>query len=229
MTTPSMGPAVRGAAADARQQLLEIASSFMEVPAETLHINDGNITIEGREQSARTIKQILDEIGDYMITGKGYRGPNPSESIRTWGAQLAEVEVNVETGEVRVVRVVAVHDVGRVINPKGLASQFYGGIIQGLGFGLLEERVVDERTGVVLNANLQDYKILTAADLPEMIAQGLDVADTLANHVGSKGAGEPPIVPTAAAVANAIYNATGVRVTEAPVTRRRLLDAMSET
>jgi xanthine dehydrogenase YagR molybdenum-binding subunit len=226
MTTPSMGPAVRGAAADARQQLLEIASAFMEVPAETLHIKDGNITIEGREESTRTIKQILEEIGEYMITGKGYRGPNPTESIRTWGAQLAEVEVNVQTGEVRVLRVVAVHDVGRVINPKGLGSQFYGGVIQGVGFGLFEERVVDERTGTVLNGNLQDYKILTAADVPEMVVQGLDVPDTLANHVGSKGAGEPPIIPTAAAIANAIANATGVRVCELPVTRRRMVDVM---
>ena len=229
MTTPSMGPAIRSAAADARQQLLEIASSFMEVPAETLHIEGGNITIEGHEQSARTIQQILDEIGDYMITGKGYRGPNPSETVRTWGAQLAEVEVNMDTGEVRVIRVVAVHDVGRVINPKGLASQFYGGVIQGIGFGLFEERIVDERTGIVVNANLQDYKIPTAADVPDLVVEGLDVPDTLANHIGSKGAGEPPIIPTAAAIANAVYNATGVRVAEAPVTRRRILDDGRQT
>ncbi len=226
MTMPSVGPAVRGAAADARQQLLEIASYFMEVPTKNLHIADGAITIEGRQESSRTIKELLSEIGEYMITGKGFRGPNPTQPIRTWGAQIAEVEVNVETGEVRVVRVVAVHDVGRVINPKGLSSQFYGGILQGMGFGLTEERIVDERTGIVLNANLQDYKIPTIADVPEMLVQGLDVPDTEANHIGSKGAGEPPIIPTAAAIANAIYNAVGVRVEEIPVTRRRMLEAL---
>lgn len=226
MTIPSVGPAVRGAAADAKRQLLEIASYFMEVPARSLHIAEGAITIEGRQESRRTIQDLLSEIGDYMITGKGFRGANPKEPIRTWGAQLAEVEVNIETGEVRVVRVVAVHDVGRVINPKGLDSQFYGGILQGMGFGLTEERIVDQRTGTVLNGNLQDYKIPTFADMPEMVVQGIDIADTQANHLGSKGAGEPPIIPTAAAIANAIYSAVGVRVTDLPVTRRRLLDML---
>jgi xanthine dehydrogenase YagR molybdenum-binding subunit len=200
----------------------------MEVPADRLQISDGVVTIEGRKESSRTIKQILEEIGDYMVVGKGFRGPNPTEPMRTWGAQVAELEVNTETGEVRLLRISACHDVGRVINPKGLASQFYGGILQGLGFALTEERVVDERLGIVLNANLQDYKIPTAADAPEMIVSALDVPDTAANHIGARGAGEPPIIPTAAAIANAIYNATGVRITELPITRRRMLEALAE-
>jgi xanthine dehydrogenase YagR molybdenum-binding subunit len=228
ITIPSVGPAVRAAAEDARRQLFEIAAFFMEVPADRLQISDGVVTIEGRKESSRTIKQILEEIGDYMVVGKGFRGPNPTEPMRTWGAQVAELEVNTETGEVRLLRISACHDVGRVINPKGLASQFYGGILQGLGFALTEERVVDERLGIVLNANLQDYKIPTAADAPEMIVSALDVPDTAANHIGARGAGEPPIIPTAAAIANAIYNATGVRITELPITRRRMLEALAE-
>ncbi|HKP54284.1 MAG TPA: xanthine dehydrogenase family protein molybdopterin-binding subunit [Chloroflexia bacterium] len=228
ITVPSVGPAVRMAAQDAREQLLEVASFFMEVPAKRLVVHDGAVTIEGREESRRAIEDILEEVGDYMITGKGFRGPNPTRPLRTWGAQIAEVEVNVETGEVRVLRVAAVHDVGRVINPKGLASQFQGGILQGMGFALTEERVVDQASGVVLNANLQDYKVPTAADAPQMLTSGLDIPDIAANHVGSKGAGEPPIIPTAAAIANAIYNATGVRVSALPITRRRLLEAIAE-
>lgn len=228
ITIPSMGPAVRMAAQDAREQLLEIASFFMEVPAKRLQLNEGSITVEGRTESRRTVEQILEEIGDYMITGKGFRGPNPVEPLRTWGAQLAEVEVNVETGEIRVLRVGAVHDVGRVINPKGLSSQLQGGILQGLGLALIEERVVDAKTGMVLNANLQDYKVPTAADAPEMLVSGLDIPDLAANHIGSKGAGEPPIIPTAAAIGNAIFNATGVRVTEFPINRRRFLEALSK-
>jgi xanthine dehydrogenase YagR molybdenum-binding subunit len=192
----------------------------------TLVLADGMITIEGRPESARPLQSILDEIGDYMVTGKGFRGPNPSESIRTWGAQLAEVEVNIETGQVRVAKVFAVHDVGRVINPKGLGSQFYGGILQGMGFGLTEGRVVDKATGIVLNPDLEEYKIPTIADAPEMVVAGIDRADLLANHVGSKGAGEPPIIPTAAAIANAIFNATGARVRELPITPRRMLEAI---
>ena len=227
ITMPSMGPAVRMAAQDAREQLLEIASFFMEVPAKRLALHSGAVTIEGREESSRTLEEILDEIGEYMITGKGFRGPNPTQPLRTWGAQIAEVEVNTQTGEVRLLRLAAVHDVGRIVNPQGLASQFQGGILQGMGFALTEERVVDNPSGVVLNANLQDYKVPTIADTPVMLASGLDIPDLAANHIGVKGAGEPPIIPTPAAIANAIYNAVGVRVSTLPVTRRRLLDAMS--
>jgi xanthine dehydrogenase YagR molybdenum-binding subunit len=228
ITTPSMGPAVRVAAADARQQLLEIASSFMEVPASSLSIAEGMISVEGRPEGNRSLKDILDEIGDYMVTGKGFRGPNPTSAVKTWGAQVAEVEVNVETGQVRVIKIAAAHDVGRIVNPKGLASQFYGGLLQGMGFGLTEKRVVDAATGQVLNADLEEYKIPTMADTPQMLVAGLGKPDTVANHIGSKGAGEPPIIPTAGAIANAIFNATGARVRTLPITPRVVLEALQE-
>ena len=226
ITTPSAGPAVRMAAADARRQLLEIASFFMELPANYLTLQDGWVSVEGQKKGRRPLKAILEEIGDYMVTGKGYRGPNPPQQIKTWGAQIAEVEVNVDTGQVRVLRIAAVHDVGRVINPQGLHSQFYGGILQGMGFGLTEERIVDKGTGHVLNSGLDDYHLPSVADTPEMLVAAVGKADTLANHIGAKGAGEPPIIPTAAAIANAIYNATGARVYSLPVTPRRMLEAL---
>lgn len=228
MTVPSVGPAVRAAAEDARQQLLEIASHYFETPAQTLQVKNGRITVEGRAEGSRAIKDILSEIGDYMITGKGFRGPNPSQPLRTWGAQIADVAVNIETGQVRVERIIAVHDVGRVLNPQGLASQFYGGILQGLGFAVSECRVVDDASGTVLNPNLQDYKIPTIADAPQMIVRGLDKADTAANHVGSKGAGEPPIIPTPAAIANAIFDACGVRVRNLPATPATMLALLNQ-
>jgi xanthine dehydrogenase YagR molybdenum-binding subunit len=228
ITVPSVGPAVRVAAEDARHQLLEIASYFFEVPATQLQVKDGYVTVEGREEGKRSIGDLLSEVGDYMIVGKGFRGPNPVEPLRTWGLQIADVAVDMETGRVRVLRVVAVHDVGRVLNPKGLASQFYGGILQGIGMTLMEDRVVDERTGLVLNANLQDYKVPTMSDCPEMIVRAVDIPDTAANHIGSKGAGEPPIIPTPAAIANAIYDAVGVRVRDLPVTPKRLLEALTQ-
>jgi CO/xanthine dehydrogenase Mo-binding subunit len=113
-----------------------------------------------------------------------------------------------------------------VINPQGLASQFYGGILQGMGLGLTEERVVDARFGQVLNTSLDEYRVPTLADAPEMLVKGIDKPDNLANHIGAKGAGEPPIIPTAAAIANAIYNAVGVRLRDLPVTPARMLEAL---
>lgn len=156
--------------------------------------------------------------------GTGERGDNPKDkSIRTCGAQCAEVEVDTETGEVRVLRVIAAHDCGRIINPLLVESQVIGGITQGLGYALSEERVVDAARGLVLNANLEEYKVQTVADLPEILNATTSLPDWEANDTGVKGIGEPPLIPTAAAVANAIFDAVGVRIRELPCKRERLL------
>jgi CO/xanthine dehydrogenase Mo-binding subunit len=163
-----------------------------------------------------------------MIIGQGSRGPNPDGvGLMSFGAQFAEVEVDVETGTVRVERIVAVHDVGRVINPLLAGSQLEGGILQGLGFGLLEERIVDESTGRTINPSLHDYRIATFADSPQIDASCLDISDTVANHLGARGLAEPPIIPTAPAIANAVADALGVEVHEIPLTPRRVLDAIA--
>src|SRR5207247_7614203 len=133
-----------------------------------------------------------------MLLGEGARGPNPSgKSVRTFGVQMVEVEVDVETGEVRVLRVAASHDCGRVVNPTAVDSQVIGAVTQGLGFGLTEERVVDTRSGIVLNANLEEYKVPTVADVPWIEHARVELADPEANPTGAKGIGEPPLVPTA--------------------------------
>lgn len=156
--------------------------------------------------------------------GKGSRGRNRTDkSVRTCGAQCVEVEVDTGTGEVRVLRVAAAHDCGRIINPLLVESQVIGGVTQGLGFALTEERILDDASGIVLNANLEEYKVQTVADAPDFINATRSVPDTEANDLGVKGVGEPPIIPTAAAVANAIFDATGVRVRELPCTRAKLL------
>jgi xanthine dehydrogenase YagR molybdenum-binding subunit len=162
-----------------------------------------------------------------MIMGHGSRGPNrPGVAFMTFGAHFAEVEVDVSTGVVRVLRVVAVHDAGRILNPLLAGSQVEGGILQGLGFALFEERVVDESTGASLAIGMHDYKIPTMADVP-----GIDVAfagsgDTVANHVGARGLAEPPIIPIAPAIANAVADALGAEVNELPLAPWRILASM---
>jgi xanthine dehydrogenase YagR molybdenum-binding subunit len=131
--------------------------------------------------------------------------------------------VNVTSGEIRVLRVAAAHDCGRIVNPLLVESQVAGGITQGLGYALSEERVVDAALGLVLNANLEEYKMQTAADLPHFINAMESMPDWEANETGAKGIGEPPIIPTAAAVANAIFDAIGVRLRDLPCKRDALL------
>jgi xanthine dehydrogenase YagR molybdenum-binding subunit len=157
------------------------------------------------------------------------RGPNPPDKAnRTFGAQFVEVEVDTETGEVTVLRVAAAHDCGRIINPTMVDSQVIGAVTQGIGFALTEERVVDHARGVVLNANLEEYKVPTVLDVPPIVHAHVDLPDPLANNTGAKGIGEPPLVPTAPAIANAVFDAIGVRLRSAPLTRHKILDALAE-
>jgi xanthine dehydrogenase YagR molybdenum-binding subunit len=161
-----------------------------------------------------------------MINGHGSRGPNPDKTaIAAFGAQFAEVEVDVETGIVRVLRIVSAHDSGRIINPTLAESQLEGGIIQGLGYALFEERVLDERSGIPLNPTMHDYKIPTIGDVPAIEAFFVGMADSVANHTGAKGLAEPPIIGTAPAIANAVADALGAEVSEIPLTPWRVAAA----
>jgi CO/xanthine dehydrogenase Mo-binding subunit len=227
MTTASVGPAVRMAACDAREQILEAAAQLLQVEdVSELSARAGVVT---HGPSGRTLgfDEIGDKLGDVMIIGRGSRAANPSgTALVTVGAQFAEVEVDVETGVVRVLRIVAVHDAGRIINPLLAESQLEGGIIQGLGFALFEERALDASLGIVLNPTMHDYKIPTMCDIPEIDATFLDVADPIANHTGARGLAEPPIIPTAPAIAAAVADALGVEVTELPLTPWRVLNAI---
>jgi xanthine dehydrogenase YagR molybdenum-binding subunit len=148
--------------------------------------------------------------------------------VLTFGVQVAEVAVDVETGEVRVGKIIAIHDVGRVVNPLGASSQVEGGIIQGIGHTLSEERIVDPATGSILTRTLEAYKMPTIADVPEIVTDLVDVPDPHLTNLGSKGLGEPPIIPTAAAIANAIRDATGADIRSLPISREEMLRALRE-
>ena len=223
ITTASVGPAVRVAAEEARDSLFEAAAGMMHTEPDDLESRDGEIHAKSSD-ACMLIGDVCEKLGDVMIIGQGSRGPNPDKTaISAFGAQFAEVEVDTETGRVRVLRIVSAHDSGRVINPTLAESQLEGGIIQGLGYALFEERVLDEKQGVPLNPTMHDYKIPTIGDVPLIDAFFVGAADTVANHTGAKGLAEPPIIGTAPAVANAVANALGVDVTEIPLTPWRVL------
>jgi xanthine dehydrogenase YagR molybdenum-binding subunit len=209
-TTPSMGPAVRAAAADAREQVEDIAEQ------------------RGLPRDA-PVEEVVSLLEESQILGKGARGPNPSGmSVLTFGVHVVEVAVDVETGEVVVERVAAIHDVGRIVNPLGASSQVEGGIIQGIGHTLSEERLLDPETGRVLTTSLDAYRMPTIADVPEIVCEFVDRPDEHLTNLGSKGLGEPPIVPIAAAIANAVRDATGADVHELPISREEMLRALRE-
>jgi len=226
-TTPSVGPAVRSAAADVARQLIEIAAQRFETEERVLRLEKGRIVSD--LGGSWPIEDITGLLEDGQILGKGARGPNPTGMrVLTFGIQVAEVAVDVETGEIVVDRIYAVHDIGRVINPLGAESQIEGGIIQAIGHTLSERRLLDPRTGKVLTRTLDSYKLPTFADVPEIVAELVDRPDTHLTNLGAKGLGEPPIVPTAAAIVNAIRDATGADVRSLPVSREEMLRALAE-
>jgi CO/xanthine dehydrogenase Mo-binding subunit len=227
ITTASVGPAVRVAALQARARLLEAAAELLGVEAARLSASESTVRVADDERTM-TFAQIGRKLGDVMIIGQGSRGANPPDTaIAAFAAQFAEVEVDVETGRVRVLRITSAHDSGRIINPTLAESQLHGGIIMGLGYALFEERVLDARLGVPLNPTTHDYKIPTFADVPVIDAFFVRSADVVANHTGARGIAEAPIIPTAPAIANAVADALGAEVNEIPLTPWRVLAAVN--
>jgi xanthine dehydrogenase YagR molybdenum-binding subunit len=226
MTTPSVMPAVRAAGEDVRRQLLDLAADVFEANPDDLRLVGGRfLSADGALDEPLTA--VTEKLGDATISGSGGRGPNPEgRAVHSFGCQIAQVAVDAGTGEVRVERIVAVHDIGRVVNPLGASSQVEGGVLQGMAFALTEEYIVDPTTGAPVTATLDDYKVPTIADVPEIVVDFVQVPDAVASSIGAKGLGEPPIVPTAAAIANAFAHATGRRPGALPLTRARVIEAL---
>lgn len=226
-TIASCGPAVRMAAEEARRCLIDVAASLLEASAEDIRLEDGRLFVAGVPERGATVAEVTGRMGNFAVAGRGFRGANPDGvTIRTFGAQFAEVEVDPETGEVDVLRIAACHDVGRVINPLQYASQIHGGVIQGLGMALREDHVTDPESGTALDLGFDTYAVPRPSVIPEIVPLAVDKPDPTANNLGVKGAGEPPIIPTAAAIANAVANAVGVRITSLPITPERVLRAL---
>ena len=220
-TTASVAPVIKTAAAAAKQKLFERIAPQLNAPVADLRV--GNRTIYVVSDRTKTIKWELatGQLGMESIS----EGGEWDEELRQGGVagtQFAEVEVDTETGEVRTIKIVAVQDCGLAINRLTTESQINGGVIMGLGQALLEERFMDAQTGRMLNANLEDYKVPGTFEIPEIKSIVFDT------HRKVTGVGEPPCIPTPGAIANAVYNAIGVRIRELPITPDKILTALAE-
>ena len=232
------GNAVKLGAADAKRQLLNFASEMLEAAVDDLEIRAGVVMVKGSPARAVPIKEVAGYAskrrGGALILGVGVYDP-PSEfpdpttlygNISTsyaMGAQAVELEVNTETGEIKVLKVVAVHDAGKVINPLLASGQIEGAVAQGVGSALLER--IAYKKGRVINPSLLCYGETRIGSMPPMEVHFVETVEPM-GPFGAKGLAEPAIVPTAAAVANAICHATGVRLRRVPLSPSELLSGL---
>src|SRR5216683_769843 len=226
-TTPTMGAAVLAAAQDARNQILTIASDMLEASPSDLEIEEDKVVVRGSPGKSVLLKDIASAsmrfAGKYEpIYGRGRSALRTSAPL--YAVHVAKVAVDPTTGEVRVLDYLAVQDVGFAINPAEVDGQVYGGVTQGLGWALFEGFVYDE-DGQLLTSTLMDYALPHTVDIPHITSILVEVPSAL-GPFGAKGVGEPPVVPVGAAVANAIFDAVGVRMTHLPITSERLFMAM---
>ena len=226
-TIYTVGAAVLQAAEDARRQTFEIAAAELEASVHDLELVDGKVTVRGMPDKGITLATIGKKGNLYMsktppVLGKA--NPAFTQQAPGFAAQLARLEVDADTGEVTILDFVIVQDVGKAINPMGVEGQMQGGAVQSLGMALTEGLLFDD-SGRLTNPSLLDYRKLTAADLPNLETIIVEVPAP-AGPFGARGVGEPPIIPAPAAIANAIQNATGARLTELPMNPERIALAL---
>jgi len=221
--TMTGGTGVRLAAADAKRQILKIAAQELKTEPDKLEIKNSIVYPIGADKGIPLVDVL--KKAPATIVGRGIGRVPKNKVIHSFAAHFVEVEVDVTTGQVRILRLVAAHDVGRAINLQSLENQIEGGAIQGMGFGLLEEQLFDGKTGLCLNPNVLDYKLMTIKDVPEIKPLIVESNDPY-GPFGAKGVGEPPYSVPAPAIANAIYNATGVRFNKIPISVRAILEGL---
>jgi xanthine dehydrogenase YagR molybdenum-binding subunit len=223
VTTPSMSPPCYDAVTKARDALFQkIAPALNNAKPEDLSLKQGQVWVSG--EPVTTWKDACRKLGVSPIseTGSFIRGLS---SVGVAGCQFAEVAVDVETGMVKVKKIVAIQDSGLIVDRLTWESQVYGGVIMGLNYGLFEEKIVDPTTGRMLNPDMEWYKLAGASDIPEIIVRAYEPDEIKAR--GVIGVCEPPTISTAAAIGNAVSNAIGVRVSEWPMSPRNVLNALA--
>jgi CO/xanthine dehydrogenase Mo-binding subunit len=207
----------------ARRQTLQIAAGELEAAVDDLEITDSRVVVRGVPDRAITLAEIGKKGSTYLSktpTVLGVANATFGQLAPAFAVEIARVEVDPETGTLELRGLAVIQDVGKAINPLGIEGQMQGGAVQSLGIALTEGLQFDDQ-GRLLNPSLLDYRKLTAADLPDIDTVIVEVPSP-AFPLGVRGVGEPPIVPAPAALANAIEDAAGVRLTELPMTPERI-------
>lgn len=238
--TYTAGNSVRRAAREAKEKILALASGQLHVRTEELHIEQGRVYSKTHPDRSLTLKDVgaiscwvtggaivghsSFMVEDPAMDRSGFKGfPFGTMTAYIYAGQAVEVEVDTQTGQVKVLHVAAAHDVGKAINPRNVEGQIEGGVVQGLGYALTEETLFD--AGRVVNPSLADYRIFAAADVPPITPIIVEAHDDTGPY-GAKGVGEPVLCGIAPAIANAIYDAVGVRITDLPFTPEKILTAL---
>jgi len=224
-----VGSAVLAAARDARTQVFAIAAEMLEAATGDLELRDGKVQVKGVPEKFITLQQIASNTMRFgapyePVLGRGRSANRVSSPMYT--AHVVKVAVDPETGEVRVLDYVAAQDVGRAINPAEVEGQIHGGVVQGIGWALFEGMLYDE-SGQLITSTLMDYALPHSQDVPAITPLLVEVPSEL-GPFGAKGVGEPPVVPVAAAIANAIRDAVGVRMEQIPMTPERVFAALKQ-
>jgi xanthine dehydrogenase YagR molybdenum-binding subunit len=230
-TAASVGSSVHLAGTEARSKLMQLALADQKSPlygsnAEDVIAENGSLFLKNKSSATETYGAILARHGLKMIEARSDAKPGDEKdkySMHSFGAQFAEVRVNPDSGEVRVTRWVGSFGVGRLLNAKTANSQLVGGIVYGIGMALMEHTVIDPNLGRVVNRDLAEYHVPVNADVPAIEVLFVDERDPHVNPLGIKGIGEIGITGVAAAIANAVYHATGKRIRNLPITLDKLL------
>jgi xanthine dehydrogenase molybdenum-binding subunit len=209
------------AATQVRDELLDLAASLLEWPRDEISI-DGDDLVRQSTGDRQHWGDVLTE-ADRSVTADVKRDSTDRAPMTAFTAQVAEVSVDPETGQVKLLRMTSAHDVGTIINPIGHQGQIYGAVVQGVGYGLIEEIRVEG--GRVETSNFGDVKIPTCEDIPEMQTVLLEPAQG-AGPFNVKGIGENANTPVAAAIANAVEDAIGIRIRDLPITAEKVYDAL---
>jgi CO/xanthine dehydrogenase Mo-binding subunit len=243
--TWATGNAILRAAASCKAQLLKMAAQALDAPEDELELRDlavwhgerrvplTDLVMGYQFPDGHTIGGPVAAADHHVPEGLLYLDPETGQSAKpvakwTFGAQGVEIEVDRDTGRIDVTRVIACYDVGKVVHPALIRGQTFGGIMQGLGTGTMEELLLDEKTGRIRNASLMDYKIPSAEDLPPVVETHFVETPQEDGPHGARGIGEHTMIPTPAAIANALYDACGVRVRDLPLTAEKVLRALQE-